>query len=190
MRLYSDDELLDLLRLAIRRTWQEEGSLIERRAGERAVTHRVGLHLQALFPTHHVDCEYNRNMNGSKLVDVDVQYLTTQERRKYFRRARPNGPARPVQQAFARIKPAPDVIVHRRLSNQHNLLIAEFKFDDDNRAQEGQRYDVGKLMAFTRPDPYNYQLGVFVELQRRRRDAAMIKIQGGEIIGNATLRGV
>lgn len=42
---------------------------------ERTITHRLGMHYQALFPTWHVDCEYNKRYDRPKDVEFDIKNL-------------------------------------------------------------------------------------------------------------------
>ena len=61
----------------------------------------------------------------------------------------------------------PDIIVHRRLSNEHNLLVVEVKKSSSDIPHD---IDFEKLSAFTATDdcnPYHYLFGLFILLYVR-----------------------
>lgn len=180
MPQYTDQELLRNFQRALQRTRREPGNLISRRVGERAVTHRIALHLQALFPQYQVDCEYNRNDSDSKRVNIELDQLTEDHRARLIARRVANGSTQEDAERLTEyeIKPVPDILIHRRLTNRRNLLIAEVKYAEDQRGAEGERYDIAKLRAFTARGTYNYQLGVFVVLGRE--DDRITCVKNGE----------
>lgn len=87
----------DILERVCERFMHDDRELLSSRAHERTVTHRIALYLQCLFPGWHVDCEYNRQG-----VDVDPKIDSSRKRR------------------------FPDIIIHRRGTND-NLLVIEAK---------------------------------------------------------------
>lgn len=100
---------------------------------EQTLTFRLGMYLQAEFPDHHVDCEYNRYIDGTKGCEkTGIPWMK------------------------------PDVIVHRRQSPDANLFCLEAKKDylwDNERF--GYASIVPKLVALTRDDgKYRYPLGL------------------------------
>lgn len=166
---YSDARLIYKFEDALQSVWDESGDLISRRVSERAVTHRLALHLQEKFRTYDVDCEYNRNFDDPKSIVVRLSELSARHRQRVVEsQRRRNVPEQEIEiQVQTEISPFPDIIVHRRMSNDHNLLIIEVKFSDDQRREEGVRYDHEKLSAFTSSNQdYTYQLGLFVELNQ------------------------
>lgn len=158
-----------------------------RRVSERAVTHRIALHLQAFFPQHAVDCEYNRNADESKTIEVQLATVTERKRRKLIQSAVNGGmPQHEAEQLTAvATNPLPDLIVHRRVSNKHNLLIAEIKVPGDSRGEEGRLYDLVKLRAFTAPHPYGYRLGVFADIGAT--SARLTLVQNGRVTSHTRL---
>lgn len=54
---------------------QTDGYLLGIDVNERAITHRLGMHYQELFPDWHVDCEYNRHYDRPKDVEFDIKNL-------------------------------------------------------------------------------------------------------------------
>ena len=83
----SDPELAWKLARAIDELLGRERELIQIGGHEQAVTHRLAVYLEPLFPTWHVDCEYNRegevpkrDPEGRRVVpDVLVHRRTTDE---------------------------------------------------------------------------------------------------------------
>ena len=108
-------------------------------ANERSITHKLAEYLQDEFPVWNVDCEYNRR--GDK-----VKRLVTN---------------------FASIDPMdteaktvfPDITVHRRQTDQ-NLIALEVK----KAGGRENTNDIKKLCAFTEPQDYHYEYGLFLEL--------------------------
>lgn len=73
---------------------------------EQAISHRIALYLEPLFPTHHVDCEYNNDLDSEDGRKA-IQY--------------------PGNSKSSNVRP--DILVHHRglNGNEHNLLIVELK---------------------------------------------------------------
>ena len=95
-------ELKELLNKALQRLYENDMSLIERRANERAITFRFGVYLEELvkkssFKELNVDAEYNRNGTSTKSTDSN-----------------PHGTY-------------PDILLHQRETNDENKLVLEFK---------------------------------------------------------------
>lgn len=182
-----DRSLLEQFCRAIESTWNEEGDLLERRVSERAVTHRIALYLQALFPRHAVDCEYNRNADAPKTIEIPMDTVSAQKRQKLIESAVKGGMPRDEAEQLAAVttNPLPDLIVHRRLSNKHNLLIAEIKVPGDSRGEEGRLYDLAKLRAFTQPHSYGYRLGVFADIGATSADLTLV--QNGQVTSHPRL---
>lgn len=106
--------------------------LIEHDLNERTIQFRVALYLQEQFEDFHVDCEYNRNME-------DTKRLAPQDRGIY-----------------------PDIIVHRRGSNEENILIVEIKKSNDRRGSDGQNSDKERIENFCNHAEYRYKYGAFI----------------------------
>src|SRR5690554_3004702 len=131
--------LVEVLRNAINAVYQEERFLLrfaqgEREGLEQAFVFRTGIHLSNL-------------LNGTPYaaLDLDSEYNKNHGNAKTSRRF-PNGLR-------------PDLIIHRRDSNEENKLVAEFKgWWNDNIDS-----DLKKLEDLTAPnDNYHYLIGVLV----------------------------
>ncbi len=140
-------EMIDLLTKAIAATYGEERPLLqcsegEERIGmEQAFAFRTGVYLSSLlvdtrFKSFDLDSEYNKNHGDSK-------------RTKNF----PKGLR-------------PDLILHKRHSNDENKLVVQFK-GYWNATEKAMNDDLAKLHDFTSlDDDYKYALGVFVLLNK------------------------
>lgn len=135
--------LVEILQNAITAVYQEERFLLrfaqgDREGLEQAFVFRTGVHLSNLlketpYATLDLDSEYNKNHGNAKTS-----------------RRFPNGLR-------------PDLIIHRRDSNEENKLVAEFKgwWNNDTAT------DIQKLEDLTDPnDNYHYLIGVFVQIGR------------------------
>jgi hypothetical protein len=52
-----------------------DGYLLEKDISERAITHKLAEYLQQLFLEWNVDCEFNKNLNKPKAIDIDPRQL-------------------------------------------------------------------------------------------------------------------
>lgn len=128
------DVIIERFQQALAQFCEKDRSLLTRNVSERTMTGRLGIYLERLFSNYDVDCEYNRNMEQPKTIVLNDGTSTN---------------------------PLPDVIVHRRLSNEHNLLMIEAKSSSSHASQERDRQ---KIEAFAR-EPYNYTVGVLLTFQ-------------------------
>lgn len=167
------DLLLKLLTNAINKCYANDKSLIER-SMERACVSRIFLYMHELIQTekcfevfkeYDLDCEYNKN-------DKDIKRTPRCK----------NGTS-------------PDLILHKRKCNNRNLLVVEFKsangrfryYDetdhktkDKKEKETDKEVDFVKLEDFTVPYVYNYFLGIFVRLKKKK--VQFIYFQNGKQI--------
>ncbi len=132
--------------------------LLQYNVSERSIAHKFAQYLTILFPGYDVDCEYNRNVeadNGKKYIrllkDNAAHYGLLPKDKK------------DVEIVYRNV--FPDIIVHKRGSNKHNLLIIEIKKSSSNISCD---YDIEKLRRYTSPDndnTLNYSFGVLVYLE-------------------------
>jgi hypothetical protein len=147
-----DKKIIDrLLNQALELLCKHDRSLFDDDASERAICHRLALYLQEAFPDFHVDCEYNRHHNETDF-------------RKWLRsedvlRAAGRGPE--IEDGDS-VTVFPDIIVHRRNTND-NLLVIEAKKTTSN-VPDG--YDKKKLVAYQ--TELGYRFGKFLRFGTRR----------------------
>lgn len=142
--ILTEEQCNDLKRIvseSVTRLYTEDRTLIERRGMEQSAAFRFALYLNEAFLTLnsidrselHLDIEYNKNGLSPK---------------RTLRRL--NGTR-------------PDLIIHKRDSNEFNLLIVEIKGAWNRQPRED---DIIKLEDFTNQEgEYKYGLGVFLELK-------------------------
>jgi hypothetical protein len=147
-----EDQLFALLRSALVDLQRNEAYLLENDLNERTITHKLAEYLQPLLWWWNVDCEYNRDGHESKRVNL-VDHL--------------------AEEWGAGSNVYPDIIVHHRGDNLHNLLIIEAKkvrrFDghvDD--------HDRRKIEAFARE--LDYTFGAAVALRVGEEDGNRIAV--------------
>ncbi len=146
MPQYNKNLLLLLLQSAIQRCYENDNCLIKRNM-ERASVSRIFLYIHKLinedsrfkeFKEYNLDCEYNKNGEHMKTTPRCSRGTS------------------------------PDLILHKRNSNENNLLVVEFK-SHTGKCKKDRRYnkikDFIKLEDFTNDSIYNYSLGVFVRLK-------------------------
>lgn len=149
--------LANLLNEAVKRVYAEERFLLQYAQGDRAgleqaFVFRVGLYLKVLlqgtvYEKLDLDSEYNKNHGGAK---------TSRRFPKGIR---------------------PDLIIHKRDSNEENKLVTEFKgyWEKDI---EG---DLQKLEDLTDPrDNFHYVLGAFVLIGKEQANYRYF-VDGNEI---------
>ena len=106
---------------------------------ERSISHRLAIYLESHFPGWNIDCEYNRNHDDSKRLDIqrrNIESDDTQATTVY-----------------------PDIIIHQR-GTDNNLVVIEMK---KTTSREDDTYDKGKLTAFK--SQLGYQFAIFIIVQ-------------------------
>lgn len=132
------DELKVIIRHAMDQLLKNEDSIIQNHINERTLTAHLANYLESFFTNYHVACEYNRNYESGI---YKPKYLSSH-------------------------LTYPDIIIHRRLENKHNLVCIEVKtsyFDPKTLTQEIEK-DKRKLIDFITPDNgYNFEYGVYID---------------------------
>lgn len=167
-KTYSRQEVEACVVSALQELLQDDASLLQYDVAERAIAHKLAEYLQRHFDEYHVDCEYNRNVvpGDSRLgaLSRDWRKILSMPGPRNNRNKRRN---RQDQDDSAEFSVYPDIIVHRRLSNDHNLLVIEVK---KSSSDVPRGFDRDKLCAFTATDgrnPYCYRYGLFILLHVR-----------------------
>ena len=101
-----DREVAERVRAAVARLLKCDNYLLEVDANERALSHRLGMYLQDVFPEWNVDCEYNRDGVDPKRLEINPENVRSDDDRG--------------------TTVYPDVIVHQRGPGP-NLLAIEIK---------------------------------------------------------------
>jgi len=134
------EQITALVVHAIHRIVDAERELLDRNVSERALAHHLARFIREGVPaTYHVDVEYNRHLDDPKRLQLPRRDALDDELR--------------ATTVF------PDIIVHVRGTDEHNLLVLEVK-----KPGEPLEYDEHKLRAFRRE--LNYQHAAHVILGR------------------------
>lgn len=118
---------------------RSDGEILAMDVNERSISYRLASYLEPFFQGWNVDCEYNRNHDDPKRLDIrrrNVQSDDTQATTVF-----------------------PDIIVHRRGTNE-NFVVIEMK---KTSSQESDDYDLEKLNAFK--EQLGYQFAIFVKVR-------------------------
>lgn len=129
------------IQAALERLLEVDDHLLRVDANERSLTFRFAMHLQAVLPHLHVDCEYNRTGIEPKRIAIDRLHTDVgdTEGKTVF----------------------PDVIAHIR-GTQQNYLVIEFKKSSSGVADV---VDFQKLGGYQGDRRLRYAFAVFIVLQ-------------------------
>lgn len=134
--------------------------LLQNDTSEQSISHRIAHHVQPLFTDYHVDCEYNGDIdrdNNKKSISIlkyDLQLIGLLRTRE----------ADDLEREYTNRAVFPDIIIHKRGTNESNLCIIEVKKSSSTVPYE---YDYIKLRSYTSENYENnlkYKLGVFIEV--------------------------
>jgi hypothetical protein len=161
-----DDRIMLLLRRALDTLLIRDNWLIENDLCERCITHKLAEYLQSRFQDYNVDCEYNGDIDredSRKRIEVVDGHLDFMQ----------NG--NPIEGEIQELSVFPDIIIHKRGTNESNLCIIEVKKANNPRRL---RFDRLKVQAYT-SDYYgnnlNYQLGVLIIVTTGNHRATVVK---------------
>ena len=125
---------------ALQEFYARESHLFERDLGERALAHRLAVHIERQFPGWDVDCDYNRL--GERTLRL------------------PKGTIVSTDDALGK-SVYPDIVVHRRAVPK-NLLAVEVRKAANHQPVDHDRH---KLKALTDPHLwFAYRIGVLLTL--------------------------
>ena len=138
---------------ALHAFYATEGFLLEQEAGERALTHRLAVHVERQFPGWETDCDYA--WPGDRML------------------RRPRGPIVSTDDHLAK-SIYPDIVVHQR-AIPNNLLAVEVRKSANHPPPDHDRH---KLRALTDPHLwFAYWIGVLLTLDRKK--VAMSEVYTG-----------
>jgi hypothetical protein len=134
-----------------------EPFILRENLNERTISHKLAEYLQKAFPDYDVDCEYNKmpcdrdpKEYVNKTLDLDAEGIESDDEKG--------------------ITVYPDIIVHKRGSNENNYLVIEVKkkeFAETKRKGKQETYkefDFRKLKAYTKH--LNYTYGIYLEFNK------------------------
>jgi hypothetical protein len=145
---------LNKLVVALQEFYAQEAFLLEKDLGERALTHRLAVHLEKQYPGWQVDCDYNRL--GERTLRL------------------PHGTIVSTDDALGK-SIFPDIVVHQR-EIPNNLLAIEVRKASNHQPIE---HDQQKLKAMTDPHIwFAYGIGVLLTLSRKNVEACEVYTAG------------
>lgn len=150
----SEDEIKRIVNKCILELLHSDCILLENDVSERAITHKLAEYIQQRIPNLNVDCEYNRNVTFGYQEPKKITLL----RKKTFKQKQSSS----TLDNCLEVSTYPDIIVHRRGTNNDNLLVIEVKKQNSN---VDSSHDRAKLKAFTQnanANSYNFKHGLFV----------------------------
>ena len=127
------------LNSAIDQLLTADHDVIENNVNERTISHRLAIYLESHFPEWDIDCEYNRDHDDSKKINITRRNTSSDDTH--------------ATTVF------PDIIIHKR-GTRRNLLVIEIK---KTTSSEPDAYDLGKLKAFKQQ--LGYKFAVFLKLK-------------------------
>lgn len=157
------EEIREKLHIAVNQLSKNDLWLLNNNLNERTIAHKLAEYLQQIFPEYHVDCEYNRDVEqNSGLRKVNI----LKERYEAIKNEVVDG-------ASIDVSVFPDIIIHKRGTNNFDMLIIELK-KSKNTSNEAREFDIEKLHSFTDQSERNtlkYNYGVFLILETRENIA-------------------
>lgn len=156
------DAVIEKVKSGVEALFRHDGLLLAINASERAICHRLAMHITPLFDEWDVDCEYNRDGHDHPKLVNDLKAILHD----------------PDDSVF------PDVIVHKRTAfgQENNLLVIEVKKTTSN---ESSDVDHEKLRIFTtdfgrQEMNYNYRFGLFLKIRAWRNlpNTGKLKVTG------------
>jgi hypothetical protein len=127
------------IQVALGKLFDRDADLLRNDVNERTITHKLAEYLEPEFPGWNVDCEYNRNHDQTK--------------KPWSLRDK----VAPIDNTDG-ISVFPDIIVHKRLTDE-NLLVIEVK---KSSSCESSDFDKQKLLAFK--EELHYQHALFLQV--------------------------
>lgn len=118
-------EIEAALKGALDKFFERDAHLLTANTSERSMSHRIAVYLAEQIEGYDVDCEYNRDGINAKELNLPVEGVSSDDDEA--------------------VTVFPDIIVHRRGNNDHNLLVIEMK---KATARRGTDHDLQKLRAF------------------------------------------
>jgi hypothetical protein len=147
-------EIKQGLESSLQKVRENDSLLIQERAHERAICFRLGYYLQLKFDEYTVDAEYDRQVGEISGTRIKKALPNTSQGDKDI---------------------FPDLLLHRRGVNDHNLLAVEVKKAEN---LKGLSWDNEKLVRLSQP-PYCYKVTAFVVVNGLESDPIFKIIWGG-----------
>lgn len=136
------EEVESALNKALEQLLRDDEEILIADVNERSISHRLANYLNPMFPGWDVDCEYNRNHDDPKRLEIKRRKVSSDDTQ--------------ATTVF------PDIIIHRRGSDE-NYVVIEMK---KTTSHENDEYDLQKLQAFK--DQLGYRFAIFLKIKTDR----------------------
>lgn len=166
-----DNEIDSLVQQAAALVLQNDLWLLSNDTSEQSISHKIAFYLQPLFNDYNVDCEYNgdfdkqNNKKSISVLKMDLEQIGLLRSKE----------ANDLEKEFTERAVFPDIIVHRRGTNNDNLCIVEVK---KSTSKVSYDYDYIKLRSYTSSNNDNtlkYQLGFLLkQLSTEKRQVSTL----------------
>lgn len=133
------NEVKTALDQAIEQLIEADYEILRMDINERSISHKLALYLESFFRDWDVDCEYNRNHDDPKRLNIRRRSIQSDDTQ--------------ATTVF------PDIIVHRR-GTDDNYVVIEMK---KTSSQESDDYDLEKLRAFK--EQLGYRFAIFIKVK-------------------------
>lgn len=126
------------IREALAELKRKDAHLLEVDSSERSISHALAVRIWEKISLlgYNVDCEYNRDRDDVKRLKLSIVQTNSDD--------------------FEAKTVFPDIIIHRRGTNDYNLLVIEMKKYGGN-----TKYDAEKIQAYI--DELGYKFGLLLE---------------------------
>jgi hypothetical protein len=122
-----------IIDFAIKKLIENDSTLMHLNVSERALMFHLARYIREATPANlDVDCEYNRHLTDKKRLAFLKSELGVENDYKVY----------------------PDILIHQRNSDEHNILVVEIKKQGEDLKSDGR-----KLKAF-KSEPYSYNFAV------------------------------
>lgn len=151
-------KIKERVNIALTSLFERDNWLIKHDISEQSISHKLAEYLQPIFADFNVDCEYNGNIdkpNGRKKIFLVKQNLKD---KGLLNESEEND----LEKELAERAVFPDIIIHKRGTNDFNLCVIEVK---KSTSSVSFNYDYLKLAAYTTDligNDLSYNLGIFI----------------------------
>lgn len=164
----TDQEIKDSLNKALDWLYDNDHHLLNNSAHERSIAHCLAVHLKELFHEYDVDVEYDLDAEKTKgniggKLKKEIEILESElEKVKILIKYSSDESIKEYSDVLIPKSVYPDIIIHKRQTNQDNLLIIEIKKSLNNNSK-AIHLDKIKLQKYTNSH-LKYQLGAYINL--------------------------
>lgn len=147
-QIYNKKEIQEKLKEALKQLKINEQKLLDNNTNERSITHHLAKYLEIHFHGWDVDCEYNRIFKDPKKLYIISQALTDCK----------DEDIKPDDISAKTVYP--DIIVHKR-DSEENLLVIEVKKTRDEK--KDYKYDLIKLDQYKQQLKYKFAVHILLD---------------------------